>query len=121
MPRKKKSESQESLLLTVIEALQEKKAETLVSLELAKVPSSICEHFVICTGNSRTHVEALYESVCEIVKKKTGQRVWHTEGFDNAEWILIDYFDVVVHIFQPESREFYQLEALWADAPTTTY
>ena len=120
MPRKKK-EINISLLEVAIEALKEKKAEGLVSMELAKIPASICEHFIICTGNSRPHVESLYDSVREMIKKKTGQNVWHSEGFENAEWILIDYFDIVIHIFQPESRSFYQLEALWADAPTTTY
>jgi ribosome-associated protein len=121
MPRKRKQTLDIPLLEIIIEALQEKKGTNIVSLELAKLPGSICEHFVICTANAHPHVESLFNSVCEEVKKQTGLNVWHTEGLENAEWVLIDYFDVVVHIFQQESREFYQLEDLWADAPLTTY
>jgi ribosome-associated protein len=87
-----------------------------VKLNLAKVPNSITDYFIICHGNSRSQVEAIADSVEAEVKKATGANPWHKEGYENAEWILIDYFDVVVHIFLEESRGFYKLEKLWADA-----
>ncbi len=120
-PRKKKIENNLSILDIAVEALKDKKADDILSIEIGKIPGSICDHFIVCSGNSRPHVEALYETVRDTIKQKTGLNVWHSEGYENAEWILLDYFDVVIHIFQPEGRSFYQLEALWADAPTTTY
>jgi len=119
MAKRKKTEDPDMLADIVVHGMQERKAQDVVKLNLAKVPNSITDYFIICHGNSRTQVEAIAESVEAEVKKATGADPWHKEGYENAEWILLDYFDVVVHIFQEESRGFYKLEKLWADAERT--
>ncbi len=119
MPRKKKTETGTALLEAVIAGIREKKGKDPVVLDFRNFSGAICDAFVICHGNSRPHTEALAKSVDETVKKNTGQNPWHQEGFENAEWILIDYGDVVVHIFQEEQRKFFKLEQLWADAEVT--
>lgn len=102
-----------------IKGIQEKKGYDIVCLDLRKIPNAVCDYFVICHGNSTTQVSAIADSVDDEIKKITGQNPWRMEGFTNAEWILIDYIDVVVHIFQQQTREFYKLEELWADAEIT--
>ena len=87
-------------------------------MDLRNIENAVTEHFIICHGPSRPHVEALAESVLETVVKESGDKPWHKEGMENAEWILIDYVDVVVHIFQEDVRTFFQLEKLWDDAET---
>ncbi len=94
----------------------EKKGKEIVKLNLQNIPNSVTGCFIVCHGTSKPHVEAIADSVEEFVKKNTGENPRHKEGFANAEWILIDYFDVVVHIFQETTRHFYKLEDLWADA-----
>jgi ribosome-associated protein len=117
MPRKKKKEPREILVDAVAEAMTDKKAKRPVILDFSGIKGAVCDAFVICHGSSRTQVEAIAGHVIESVKKQTGQNPWHQEGFENAEWILIDYSDVVVHIFHEERRKFYNIEQLWADAP----
>ncbi|MBK7174668.1 MAG: ribosome silencing factor [Bacteroidales bacterium] len=116
MAKRKKIEAPEMLADIIVKGMQERKAIEIVKLNLGKVPNSITDYFVICHGNSRTQVEAIADSVQAEVKKAVGYNPWHKEGHENAEWILLDYFDVVVHIFLEESRNFYKLEKLWADA-----
>ncbi|MEI6888125.1 MAG: ribosome silencing factor [Bacteroidales bacterium] len=116
MPRKKKKEAQELLLEAISEALLEKKAKDPLILDFKGTGHSVCDAFVVAHGNSRTQSEALADEVVQRVKKQTGLNPWHKEGFENAEWILIDYIDVVVHIFQEAQRKFFNLEKLWADA-----
>ena len=115
MPRKKKSES-EKLAEIIVNGIQEKKGKQIVSLNLSEIPNSVCNYFVICHGNSKVQVESIAESVEETARKKLNTKPWHKEGFENAEWILLDFVDVVVHIFQENTRTFYKLEDLWADA-----
>ena len=105
-----------SVLSSVIKGMQEKKGRQIVSLDLRKIENAVAEYFIICHGPSRPHVEALAESVLETVAKESGDKPWHKEGMENAEWILIDYVNVVVHIFQEDVRSFFQLEKLWDDA-----
>ncbi|MEI6454672.1 MAG: ribosome silencing factor [bacterium] len=119
MPRKPKKGPREILIETVSHAMADKKGKQGVILDFTKLPGTISDAFVICHGTSRTQVEALADHVIGEVKKNTGLNPWHKEGFENAEWILIDYSDVVVHIFQEERRKFYNLEQLWADAEIT--
>lgn len=119
MAKKKKIEAPDMLADIVVHGMEERKAEQIVKLNLQKIPNTITDYFVICHGNSRSQVEAIAESVEMEVKKATGLNPWHKEGFENAEWILLDYFDVVVHIFQEEARNYYKLEKLWADAEST--
>jgi len=116
MPRRKKKSSSEILADEIVTAMQEKKAIDPVILDFSKIGNSISEFFIICHGTSRTHVEAIADGIIMDVKKNTGQIPWHREGFENAEWILIDYSDIIVHIFQESRRKFYNLEQLWADA-----
>jgi len=111
----------EALAAAVIEGIKNKKGMGIVKLSLKDIPNAICQYFVICHGTSKPQIEAIAESVDEVVKKKTGFNPWHKEGFENAEWVLIDYVDVVVHIFQEKTRKFYLLEELWADAKAVKY
>lgn len=115
MPRQKKKSPKEILTEAIIEAMLDKKAKNPVIMDFTKLNSSVCDAFIICHGNSRTQVEAIADEVMYAVKTKTGLNPWHKEGFENAEWILIDYNDIVVHIFQDSRRTFYNLEQLWGD------
>ena len=116
MPRKKRKDEQELLVEAISEALLEKKAKDPLILDFKGTGHSVCDAFVIAHGNSRTQSEALADEVVKRVKKQTGLNPWHKEGVENAEWILIDYIDIVVHIFQEAQRKFFNLETLWADA-----
>jgi ribosome-associated protein len=117
MPRRKKKEPRDILIDSAVTAMTGTKARNPVILDFTGMKGTVCDAFVICHGSSRTQVEAIADHVIEEVKKQTGQNPWHKEGFENAEWILIDYSDVVIHIFQEERRRFYNIEQLWADAP----
>lgn len=119
MGKKKKKDNAAALLELIIEALQEKKAKGITILNLKNIGNAVCEYYVVCHGDSNTQVDAIGKNVDGLVKKKSGEDPWHTEGFQNAEWILLDYVNIVVHVFQKESREFYGIERLWADAEVT--
>ena len=121
MPRKKKQDSLDLLKEAIAEAMTDKKAKNPVILDFAGLKGAVCDAFVLCHGSSRTQVEAIADHVQEVVKQKTGLNASHAEGFENAEWILIDYVDVVVHVFLDTTRNFYQLEKLWADAEKKNY
>ena len=112
----KSSAASELLSQIVIQGIQEVKGHEILSIDLRNITNAVSDFFVICHGNSDTQVEAIARSVEDLVEEKLGEKPLHKEGTDNAEWILMDYFNVVVHIFKPESREFYNLEKLWADA-----
>jgi ribosome-associated protein len=116
MPRKKKQDPRELLTEAVVAAMTDKKARNPVILDFTGLNGTVCDAFIVCHGSSRTQVEAITDHIIGEVKKKTGLNPCHKEGFENAEWILIDYFDVVIHIFQEERRRFYNIEQLWADA-----
>jgi ribosome-associated protein len=118
MAKKKIKIEDASIVLknAVIRGIQEKKGQNIMVLNLKNVENSICDFFIICNADSGTQVEAIADSVHIEVKKATGENPSHAEGFTNLEWILLDYFNVVVHIFKTETREFYNLEKLWADA-----
>ncbi|MFA9371176.1 MAG: ribosome silencing factor [Labilibaculum antarcticum] len=115
----KKGNTTEELVKTLIEGLHENKAVDIVKIDLRKIESSVCKYFLICHGTSSTHVNGIAVSAEEYVREKINERMWRIEGQQNSEWILLDYADVVVHIFQKEYREFYRLESLWADATVT--
>jgi len=117
MAKRKKSETSGMLADIIVKGMQEKLGLDIVKLNLSGIPNSITDYFVICHGASRSQVDAIADSVQFEVKNAIGALPSHKEGFENCEWILLDYFDVVVHIFQAEAREFFQLEKLWADAP----
>jgi ribosome-associated protein len=111
----------EKLTQIIINGIQEKKGKEIISLNLTNLNNSVSNYFVICHGNTKIQVEAIADSVVENVRNKLGDKPWHKEGFENAEWILLDYVDVVVHIFQETKRAFYSLEKLWADAEVKEY
>ena len=100
----------------VVRGMQEKKAHDIVVMDLRNVKNAICDYFVLCSGNSDTQIDAISTSIEEEVYKASQQDPWHKEGKTNREWILLDYVDVVAHVFQKERRAFYDLEQLWGDA-----
>jgi ribosome-associated protein len=104
------------LVETIIEGIQEKKGKNISSIRLKGIPGAICDYFVICEGNSPTQVSALANSVEEMVQKKTTEKPIRIHGQQQAEWIAIDYGNVIVHIFLPELRTFYNIDNLWDDA-----
>lgn len=106
----------EILSKVIVEGMQENKAKNIVVLDLRDVHSSVCDFFVICTGESTTQVDGISSNVMRHTRKEISERPWHQEGKLNSEWILLDYVNVVAHIFYKDARTFYDLEGLWADA-----
>lgn len=115
MPKKTEI-SHKKLVAGVLEGLQSRKAKDIVNVDLTKIEQAICQNFIICHGDSTTHVAALADSVDEYFRENYKLRAYTIQGLENAQWVLLDYIDVVVHIFQKEYRDFYHLEDLWADA-----
>lgn len=107
------------LVDAAVEGVLEVKGKNIAVLDLQSIHNRVCDYYIICQADSSTQVNAIAGSVEEMVKKRIGERPYHTEGFQNSEWILVDYVNVVVHVFQSHIREFYNLEALWADAEIT--
>ena len=116
MKKKKKKITSAILAEMIIKGIQEKKGKDIVCLDLRNIENSVSDFFVICEGSSTTQLEAIARSIEETVINGAGEKPWHSEGKENAQWILIDYVSVVVHVFQNEVRSFYNLEGLWADA-----
>ncbi|PJA07279.1 MAG: ribosome silencing factor [Flavobacteriales bacterium CG_4_10_14_0_2_um_filter_32_8] len=116
MGKKKQLKESEILIAIAIKGLQDKKGKNIVGIDLRELDNSVCDYFILCTGTSNTHVNALADSVSEEVRKSLNEKPWHFEGFGNAEWIILDYVTTVVHIFQEDARNFYNLDELWADA-----
>jgi ribosome-associated protein len=112
--------STEKLVETIIFGILEKKGLEITKIDFSKMQSSICKYFVICHGTSNSHIDAIAYSIEEQTHKQLGEKPIFTEGKENKEWILIDYFDVVVHVFQEPTRRFYNIEKLWADAKIET-
>lgn len=110
-----------ALVDKIVEALQDKKGHRITVADLSSIGETICQYLVICTGNSPSQVQALAQNVGEDILKKTGQHPVGVSGMRNAIWVAMDYADVMVHIFLPEEREFYDLEHLWADAEITEF
>lgn len=104
------------LLHIISNSIEEKNGHDIICLNLTNVESAISDYFIICHGNSTTQVNAIASHIEKEVKEKKEESPFHTEGKENEEWILLDYFNIVVHIFLDEKRTFYQLEELWADA-----
>jgi len=117
---KRKLDVSDILLETVIEGIQEVKGIDTAILDLKKIETAVCKYFVICSGTSNTHVSSIADSVKKIVSKEIQEKPWHIEGLNTSEWVLLDYSDIVVHVFQEQTREFYRLEDLWGDAEIRT-
>jgi len=121
MAKKKILNDAESITSQVVAAMQEKKGREIISLDFRKIPDAVTKYFVICHATSRTQAKAISDYVIEKVKLNNDTTPFHREGYENSEWLLIDYVDVVVHVFIEESRRFYNLEALWADTVRSEY
>ncbi len=104
------------LLKTIIKGIENMKGLDIVSLDLKKIETAICKYFIICTGSSNTHSESIQSNIKKEVSKLLKEKPWRVEGTSNSQWILMDYSDIVVHIFLKEVRDFYKLEELWGDA-----
>ncbi len=100
----------------IIEAIRDRKANNIVSLNLSNIEDSVADYFIICSGDVNTHIKSIADNAEEDVRKKIGEKPWHAEGFENLEWVIVDYVNVVLHIFKKDIRDFYRLEDLWSDA-----
>jgi len=119
MAKRRKADHSEKLSQYIVKGMQEKKAAGIVVMDLRKVRNAVADFFVICSGNSDKQLDAIAESVDDEVYKGLKENPWHTEGKNNKEWLLLDYSNVVAHIFKKEHRNFYSLEKLWGDAEIT--
>ena len=119
MPRKRTLMNQitENIIDQIQAGMEEKKGRDIVIVDLSGITDVICQAFVICTGNSPSHVQALTDSVEEFAREKAGEKPVRIAGRENATWVAMDYTDVMVHVFVPDMREYYSLESLWQDAP----
>lgn len=119
--QKKEKISENNIQEFIIQSLIEKQGVDILAINLKKINHVFFDYFIICTGNSKPHVETLTEHVREMVRLHCQTTPSFVEGVQNAEWVLLDYFNVIVHIFQPEARTFYNLEKLWSDAEIVHY
>ena len=118
--RKKKSTTRltksSKIIKTIINAIQQKKGENIISLDLRKIPEAVADFFMLCEADNQPQIKAISEFVEEQVKKKCNEIPYRHEGMKNLQWVLIDYINVVVHVMLPETRRFYKLEEMWSDA-----
>ena len=116
----KKQSNSDLLITTIISGIEDVKGKEITILDLREIENTVCNYFIICEGTSNTQVNAIVNSVQRKVSKSLKDNPLHIEGNDNAEWVLMDYVDVVVHVFQKHIRDYYDIEGLWGDAVTTT-
>jgi ribosome-associated protein len=109
----------DQLITTILSGIEDVKGKDINILDLREIENTVCDYFIICEGTSNTQVNAIVNSVQKKVSKELKDKPWHIEGEDNAEWVLMDYVNVVVHVFQKHIREYYDIESLWGDAKTT--
>ena len=115
----KKPVNTDDLISVIIKGIDDVKGDDIQLLDLRGIDNTVCDYFIICSGNSNTQVNAITGSVQKTVSKELKDKPWHIEGQNNSEWVLMDYVNVVVHIFQKHVREFYDIESLWGDAEIT--
>lgn len=115
----KENTSADQLITTILEGIEDVKGQNINILDLREIENTVCDYFIVCEGTSNTQVNAIVNSVQKKVSKVTKDKPWHIEGSDNAEWVLMDYVNVVVHVFQKHIREYYDIESLWGDAKLT--
>ena len=108
----------DQLITNVIKGIEEVKGQDIEILDLREIENTVCDYFIICNGTSNTQVNAIVNSIQKTVNKTIQEKAWHIEGSENAEWVLMDYVHVVVHVFQKHIREYYDIESLWGDAKT---
>lgn len=114
-----KEESANNLLEEIIRGIENVKGEDIQQMDLREIENTPCDFFLICSANSNTQVTAVVNSIQKTVSKALQEKPFHTEGLEVAEWVLIDYVNIVVHVFQKQTREFYNIEELWGDAKST--
>ena len=114
-----KKKNTDTLLAHIIEGIEEVKGEDINVLDLREIENNVCQYFVVCSGNSNTQVRAISVAVQKLVSKAIHEKPWHVEGLETSEWILMDFVDIVVHIFQKQTRSHYDIESLWGDAKQT--
>ena len=107
------------LVQKIVEGLQEKKGKKIVVADMTEIDEAAFQYFIICEGNSSTHVNSIADAMIDYVRKEAETKPFAHDGFQNSQWIAIDYGNILVHVFQPECRDFYKLEQLWADAKLT--
>jgi ribosome-associated protein len=115
----KEKPSADQLITTIISGIEEVKGKEITILDLREIDNTVCDYFIVCEGTSNTQVNAIVNSIQKQVSKSLKDKPWHVEGTDNAEWVLMDYVNVVVHVFQRHIRDYYDIESLWGDAKTT--
>ena len=111
--------NEDVLISNIVLGIDNVKGIDVSLLDLRDIENTVCSYFVVCTGSSNTHVNAIVSAIKKTVSKELKEKPFHTEGNDNAEWVLIDYVNVVVHVFQKQTRDYYNIEELWGDAKTT--
>jgi ribosome-associated protein len=116
----KNTVSTDVLLTNIIKGIEEVKGNDIDILDLREIDNAVCDYFIICNGSSNTQVKAIVNSIQKLVSKEIKDKPWHVEGTENAEWVLMDYVSIVVHVFQKEIREYYNIEGLWGDAKITS-
>lgn len=115
----KKQASTDDLIALIIKGIDDVKGEDIQLLDLREIENTVCDYFIVCSGNSNTQVNAIAGAVQKLVSKELKDKPWHIEGQVNSEWVLMDYVNVVVHVFQKHVRDFYDIESLWGDAKIT--
>ena len=115
----KENTNADLLITTILSGIEDVKGKEITILDLRDIENTVCDYFIICEGTSNTQVNAIVNSIQKKVSKELKDNPWHVEGSDNAEWVLIDYVNVVVHVFQKQTRQYYDIESLWGDAKTT--
>lgn len=121
MVKKREVLKAEPLVNCIVDAILDKKGKEVMSLEIGKLPNAICDYFIICHADSTTQVHAIAENIEVKVREMFDEKVWKSAGYDNSIWVLLDFVNVVVHVFQTEWRGFYKIEELWADAQAKYY
>ena len=114
-----KDKKTQELIETIIDGIQDVKGKDIVVMDMTKLPNAVSQYFVICSGDSSTQVDGIAQTVVRKTRAELQEKPWHQEGMNNAEWVLLDYVNVVVHVFYRDRRGFYNLEDLWADAEFT--
>jgi ribosome-associated protein len=115
----KENTNADQLITTILSGIEDVKGKEITILDLRDIENTVCDYFIICEGTSNTQVNAIVNSIQKKVSKELKDNPWHVEGSDNAEWVLLDYVNVVVHVFQKHTRQYYDIESLWGDAKTT--
>ena len=117
----KRLEKNNILLQNIVNVIQDAKGKEIISLDLREIESAICDYFIICTGTSNTHVNSIESKIKKEISKILSEKPLHIEGNNIGEWVLMDYYNIIVHIFQEQTRNFYNIENFWGDAKLKKY